>query len=76
MQRDRCKVLHAGTLCLPVSWLRLAMFMLRYLLFLQEYLGIKKSNLPDLFGVKLKLVCELISFIKILTFFKFSELSG
>lgn len=69
-------MLRAGTPCLPVSWLRLVMFALRYFLFLQEYLGIKKSNLPDLFGVKLKLVCKLINFIKILTFFKFSELPG
>lgn len=45
-------MLRAGMLCLPVSWLRLAMLTLRYFLFLQEYLDIKKSNLPDLFGVK------------------------
>lgn len=69
-------MLRAGTLCPPVSWLRLAVFTLGYFLFLQGYLGIKKSNLPDLFGAKLKLVCKLISFIKILTFFKFSELPG
>lgn len=69
-------MLRAGTLCLPVSLLRFAVLVLRYFLFLQEYLGVKKSNLPDLFGVKLKLVCKLISFIKILTFFKFSEIPG
>lgn len=45
-------------LCLPGLWLRLSMLTLSYFLFLQKYLGIKSSNLLDLFGVKVGMLTD------------------
>lgn len=40
---------HAVPACVPAETCYVT---LRYFAFLQEYLGVQKSNLPDLFGVK------------------------
>lgn len=51
-------MLHADVLFLPGLWLRLSVLTLRYFLFLQKYLGIKTSNLLDLFGVKVGMLTD------------------